>query len=300
MKKSWQDHQERSNPLALKAIRWIALHLGRPIARLVLYPISFYFLIFATEQRRASQAYLARVLKHQPTWLDTAKHIHCFAATILDRVYLLTEQFDQLAIEFPDENMPLSYSQQGMGCILLGSHVGSFEILRSYAMKKCPLPVKILMEKKQTPMVVQALNALNPKSADMIITLGSTDSLLQIKEATDEGSAIGILGDRLLGQANEKMVTCQLLGENIELPAAPILIAAALKIPVILFFGIYLGDNRYKIQFELLAETIELSRKNRQEDIQVWMQKYADAIEKQILAHPYNWFNFYDYWQDDK
>ena len=300
MTKVWQDYQERSNPFALKTIRWIALHLGRPIARVILYPISFYFLLFAREQRQASQYYLARVLKRQPTWLDTAKHIHCFASTILDRVYLLTEQFNQLAIKFPDENIPLTYSQQGIGCILLGSHVGSFEVLRGYAMKKCPLPVKILMEKKHTPMVAQALNALNPKSADMVITLGSSDSLLQIKEATDEGSAIGILGDRLLGQANEKTVTCQLLGENIELPAAPILIAAALKIPVIVFFGIYHGDNRYQIHFELLAENIELSRKNRQAELTFWMQKYVDAIEKQILTHPYNWFNFYDYWQDNE
>jgi len=65
------------------------------------------------------------------------------------------------------------------------------------------------------------------------------------------------------------------------------------------FFGIYTGGNHYEINFELLADKITLSRQNRQQDIQQWTQKYVDILEKHILAKPYNWFNFYDYWQDD-
>ena len=77
------------------------------------------------------------------------------------------------------------------------------------------------------------------------------------------------------------------------------MIAAALKVPLIVFFGIYLGGNRYEIHFELLAEEIVLSRKNRAEDIQMWTQKYVDLLERYILKAPYNWFNFYDYWHED-
>ncbi len=299
MTQSWQDHKEYSTPLALKSIRWIALNLGRPAARFLLYPISLYYLIFAASQRRASKNYLARVLQRKPTWKDVARHIHCFASTILDRVYLIAGRFEKLDIVFPPENLPLKYSQQGTGCILLGSHVGSFEVLRSYAIKKCPVPIKILMYQGQNPMIVKILNALNPDLSKMIIPIGAPDSLLQVKDAVDAGNAVGMLGDRIMGEKKEKTVKCTLLGDEIVLPTAPILIAASLKVPVIVFFGIYQGGNRYQLHFNLLAENIQLKREQRQQDIQYWMQKYANIVEQQIIAAPFNWFNFYDYWRDE-
>lgn len=295
----WQSHKEYSNPLAVKTIRWIALHLGRSVARSFLYPITLYYLIFAAKQRQASKHYLQRVLNKKPTWLDVARHIHCFASTILDRVYLITGRIEKINVTFPAVNMPLKFSRAGLGCILLGSHVGSFEVLRSYAVKKCPLPIKILMHEGQTPIVMQALHSLNSNIAETIIPLNDGEnSLLKLKDAVDNGFAVGMLGDRVTGDEKEKTVICKLLGSDVKIPVAPIMIAASLKTPLIVFFGIYLGGNRYEIHFELLAERIILSRKNRQEEIQQWAQKYIDILEKHIRANPYNWFNFYDYWQD--
>ncbi len=299
MTQSWQDHRERSTPIALKSIRWIALNLGRPAARLLLYPITLYYLVFATSQRRSSKLYLTRVLQRKPTLLDVSRHIHCFASTILDRVYLMTGQFEKIDIAFPPENLPLKYSQQGIGCILLGSHLGSFEVLRSYAIKRCPLPIKILMYQGQNPMIVKILNALNPNLSDMIIPIGAPDSLLQIKDAVDVGSAVGMLGDRVMDEKKEKTVSCTLLGDEIILPAAPILIAASLNVPIIVFFGIYKGGNLYQLHFKLLAEKIQLNRGQRQQDIQYWMQQYANILEEQIKTAPFNWFNFYDYWREE-
>jgi len=300
MSNSWHSQKERSNPLTIRLIKWIALNLGRPAARLLLYPITFYFLIFATEQRQASLLYLNRILNRKPSYMDVAKHIHCFASTILDRVYLLTGQFEKLDILFPEENMPLKFSQQGKGCILLGSHIGSFEVLRSYGVRKCPLPIKILMYEGHNPMIVKVLYALNSNISEMVIPLGAPDSLLQVKDAVDAGSAVGMLGDRIMEMDSNKTGHCILLGKEIELPVAPILIAASLKVPLIAFFGIYLGGNQYQIHFELLSEKITLDRNNRQQDLDYWLQQYANIIEKHIKKSPFNWFNFYDYWQEQE
>ncbi len=301
MSKDWQASNERSTPFTLLTIRWIALHMGRPFARTLLYPITAYFLLFASSHRKASLQYLSRALKRKATWWDSAKHIHAFAATILDRVYLLTGQFAKLEISFPAENIPLTYSKNGIGCLLLGSHIGSFEVLRSYAVSHYPLPIKILMYEHQAPMMVQVLNALNTDVADTLISLdGSPSGLLKVKEAINCGTTVGLLGDRILGDGKEKTVICTLLGEPVKMSTAPVLLASALKVPLIVFFGLYLGGKRYKIHFELLAEEVILRRNSRQQDIQMYTQQYVDILEKQMLETPYNWFNFYDYWQHDE
>lgn len=299
MTPSWQHQQERSTPLALKSIRWIALNLGRSTARLLLYPITLYFLLFAPVQRKSSLNYLRRVLNRKPSWLDAGRHIFCFAATILDRVYLMTGQFHRLDIRFPGDNIPRRYAGQGIGSILLGSHVGSYEVLRSYAVNKCPLPIKILMYEQHNPMIVETLNALNPSLSEMMIPLNSVDSMLKVKEAVEQGFAVGLLGDRIMENKPRKNVRCKLLGGEVDLPSAPIVIAASLKVPVIVFFGIYRGGNRYDLHFEVLAEEIVLNPANRQRELARWMQKYADILERFIRSAPYNWFNFYDYWEDE-
>ncbi len=297
MNQSWKAQKERSNPFAISVIRWVALNLGRNHARLLLHPITLYFLFFAPTARKGSLLYLKRVLDHKPTWIDVARHIHTFSATLLDRIFLLTNRFDAFDIEFPAVNLPLHFSKKGSGCILLGSHIGSFEVLRSYAIKKCPLPVKIMMYEEHNPMIIKMFNSLNSEVSDAMINLGERDSFLQVKDSIELGYAVGMLGDRAMGAG--KTVKCQLFGDEIELPIAPVQIAASLKVPLILFFGLYLGGNKYQIHFELLAEKIELRRENRLADIQFWTQEYANIIENYLREAPFNWFNFYDYWLDE-
>jgi len=73
-------------------------------------------------------------------------------------------------------------------------------------------------------------------------------------------------------------------------------LAAVMHRPVILFFGVYRGGNRYEIYFEQLADEIILDRDRRPEEIQRWMQRYADRLEYYTRLAPYNWFNFYPFW----
>jgi predicted LPLAT superfamily acyltransferase len=43
----WVDRPERSNTLVIRFIAWVAMVLGRSVARLLLYPICLYFLAFS-------------------------------------------------------------------------------------------------------------------------------------------------------------------------------------------------------------------------------------------------------------
>jgi len=85
----WKRRPEGGGRAAIRLIAGIARHGGRGIARLCLYPITAYFLLVRGAERRASRAYLGRALGRRASLWDVARHIHTFAATILDRVFLL-------------------------------------------------------------------------------------------------------------------------------------------------------------------------------------------------------------------
>ena len=295
MSRSWIQHDERGTPSALRLILWIALNLGRPVARLFLYPIALYFLLTAGPQRRASVEFLEQLLGTRPTWLTVFRHFHCFASTILDRVFLLSNRFQPFDIRLHEAGVLLDRVEQGQGCILLGAHIGSFEVLRALAVEK-ELPLKILMYPEHNQVLTELLLDLNPDLQDSIIPLGEVFSLVTVNDILTGGGLVGMLGDRVA--ESEKVVRCNFLGRTANFPAGPFMLAAATGVPVVLFAGLYKGGNRYDVHFELLGERIELSREKREKDAQVWCSRYVARLEDYVREAPYNWFNFYGFWDE--
>lgn len=297
MSQQWARLPERGNLLALRLICWIALHVGRSVGRILLYPITGYFLATATVARRGSRRFLRRALGREPGGRDLFRHIHCFAATILDRVYFLTGRLDRFEIEIFGGQAILDQAASGQGCILLGSHLGSFEALRAIGVTLRHFPIRILMNVEHNRAMTRLLDALNPALAQAIIPIGRPETLLEVRESVERGFMVGALGDRVA--QGEKTVRCRFFGRETAFPIGPILLAALMGCPVILFFGLYRGGNRYDVHFESLAERIVLEPRRRQEQLGIWVQRYADRLEHHARLAPYNWFNFYDYWAEE-
>jgi predicted LPLAT superfamily acyltransferase len=290
----WATLPERGTPASLRAIAWIAVHLGRPTARLLLYPITAYFLITAHTARRTSYEYLTRVRSRSARWWHVFRHFHCFSATILDRVYLLRGKFERFRVTVHGKEILHRHVETGRGGILLGSHLGSFEMLRALGVMQGSVPLKVLMDTVHNQNITRFFDALNPQIAGTVIAPDRTDTLIRVKESLDTGSFVGILGDRV--SSGDKTTRCQFLGASATFPAGPVLLAAMMHCPVILFFGLYRGGNDYEIYFEHFADEIVLDRARRAEDIHLWMQRYAERLEHYARLAPYNWFNFYPFW----
>jgi predicted LPLAT superfamily acyltransferase len=294
---NWTSQRERGSAIALRLILWIALNLGRTIARLCLLPITLYFFITAPAQRRSSKLFLTQVLGRPAGNVDVIRQIHCFASTILDRVYLLANKIEGLDIHLHNQDAVISRIGQPGGAVLLGAHLGSFEVLRSLARLKYQVPLKILMYPRHNEEITRILSELNPDLHNTIIPMGQADTLIRVENCLAEGNLVGMLGDRIT--ENDKTACCSLFGRDARFPVGPIRLASILKVPVVLFFGVYQGGNRYDIYFEEFAEKIEVDKQHRDRDIQMWTQRYVERIEWYTSQSPYNWFNFYDFWIKD-
>ena len=93
------------------------------------------------------------------------------------------------------------------------------------------------------------------------------------------------------------MQPVQLLGAQALLPTGPFRMAALLKRPVLFMTGLYMGGNHYAIHFETLADFTHIGRGQRAAAIESAIQRYAALVEQYCRKAPYNWFNFFDFWQ---
>lgn len=292
----WQARKERGSAFMLRVLLWIALTLGRPAARAVLYPSVAYFWLTSPETRAASRDYLRRVLGRPVRAADVWRHLFAFAATALDRVFILSGRRGGLSV---DENRPAEVARvadSGHGCLLFTSHLGTYESMRLVGTERLNLPLKILMDREHGRMLMSLFDALNVRMGEFVIdsAQGGPSLALEIRQALAQGHMVCMNADRYRGA--ERTVAVDFLGGRARLPVAPWLLAHALQAPVLIGFGLYLGGGRYHNDFELFAERVIIPRERRDAAVQEYAQRYADRLAHYARKAPFNWFNFYDYW----
>ena len=290
----WARREERGSVVLVRLMIWLSLNLGWRMANALLFPITAYFWLFSRGTRPASRAFLTRALDRKPTRSDVFRHIFVFASVLLDRVFLLSNQGQHIKIEvngLPDLTAVLARHR---GCVLLGSHLGSFEVLRAFA-RQSPVPVKVLMYRGNDGPYSRSVATLDPALASNIIEIGTPEAMLRVSECLERGEMIGILADRT--PRGEKLTGVPFFGDPAPFPTGPLILAAVLRVPVVLFFGIHTGAGRYAVIFEHFADRILLDGTRRDREVAVWVRRYAERLEVWCRRYPFNWFNFYDFWE---
>ena len=297
-KPSWKQRPEGGGHFAIWLIRGIARHGGRRVARLLLGPITLYFMVVRGPERRASIQYLERVLGRPARLLDGARHIHTFASTILDRVFLLSGRLKLFRFTISGLDDVHGQLDKGHGVLLFGSHLGSFEVMRVLARHRPDYVIRVVMDTRHNPAMTTLLDALDPAIAANVIDAGQDGPslMLAIQQAVAAGQLVALLVDRV--QAGDSADVVPFLGHDAPFPRAPWLIASVLHVPVVLAFGLYRGGNRYDVAFETFSDGVQIPRAERARALNALIRRYATRLEHYARLAPYNWFNFYDFWND--
>lgn len=293
----WSERAEGGNRFWLKLIRWVILHVGRGFTRFWMFPTAMYFFLRRGPERRSSRAWLSRARGRPAGQRHVLRHIFVFAMTIVDRVLLLAGREDRLDIRAEGHLRLHETLREGQGCLLLGSHLGSFEASRVFARRVPEFRLRVVMDRQQNALMMRLMEELDPAIAGTVIEARQPGLAiaLAVSEALSEGAMVALLADR--GHRGEATVQVPFMGEMAHFPTAPIRIAAALDVPVFLVFGLFEGGRRYRLVFEHFAERVEIARgKGRQARLSEWVARYAGRLEHYAKMYPYNWFNFYDFW----
>jgi hypothetical protein len=282
----------------LRFMRRVALGAGRRVSRALLYPGALYFVLFAGDLRRHSLAYLDRALGRKAGWRDVYRHFFTFAATVLDRVFLLRERFGEFEVEASGVETIMQPFARGEGVLACGAHLGSFEALRMIGQDK-GLRVAMIMYEDNARLINDTLAAIAPNAKLHTIALGRVDAMLALRRWLDEGGVAGMLADRTLSgpSPRAKSVVVSFLGAPARFPDGPFRLAAMLRRKVVFMAGLYRGGRNYDLRFAELADfTAPVA--DREAAIRAAVERYAATLESLCREAPYNWFNFYDFWAD--
>ena len=293
---AWLAKPERGSLSLLRAMTALSLRCGRRLSRPVLYLIVLYYWLAAPATARHIRCYQQRVLTHRPRARDRFVQLLSFATCVHDRVFLLNDRFTHFVFEAYNEALLQRALARGTGCLLMGAHLGSFEVARSFGRQHPQVSVAMAMYAENARKINAVLAAINPHSVPSILPLGSIDAMLQIRARLDAGAFVGMLADRTLG--DEPVVHLNFLGSSAPFPLGPWRAAALMRRPVLFIAGIYCGGNRYRIVVDEVADFTLTERDEREAAIQAAVARYVEILEGYCRLCPYNWFNFFDFWHE--
>jgi len=299
----WAAAPERSNRFALRVMAWIAVHLGRRVARLVLHPITLYFLCFAPTARRHSARFLQRALGRAPTLAERYRHFHTFASTVLDRIYFVRGAMHEFELHTTGGELMDATLAEGRGAFMLGAHIGSFEALHAVGESRPGMRVAMVMYPDNARLIHGVLQAVAPQFKLSIIPIGRAGSTLAIRDWLDGGGLAGLLGDRFLPSDPSRAgsVALPFLGVTARFSDGPLRLAQLLRRRVIFMVGLYRGGRRYDVRFEPLADFRARvdDAAERERLVQQALRAYVARLESLVRESPCNWFNFHDFWHED-
>jgi predicted LPLAT superfamily acyltransferase len=305
---AWLSAGERGNQAALRLMAFVAVTFGRTAARWLLHPITLYFVCFAPQARRHASRYLARALGRAAGLRDHYRHFHSFASVVLDRVYLVRGQLHRFDLQHQGVATLHATLDQGRGAFLLGAHLGSFEALHAIGAARPGMRVAHVMYPDNARMIQRTLQSIAPGFQMSVIAIGRSGSTLEIRDWLDGGGLVGLMGDRWLPKgaaaapsARPDFVEMPFLGQPARFIDGPLRLAQVLRRRVLFMVGIYRGGNHYELLFEELADFSQppASAEQREAQLRAALVAYVAKLEALCLAHPYNWFNFYDFWNED-
>jgi predicted LPLAT superfamily acyltransferase len=276
--------------------------LGRRVLRALLWPVVCFYAATQPRARRASLDYLRRmqdshgILGAAPGTRHWLRHLMSFGETLLDKLLATSGRYDWAKVRVEGQEQVDALLAQGRGGLLVTAHVGCLELCQALAARLPDLRLTVLVHTKHAERFNAILRRLNP--ANRVELLQVTDvsaaTAVELERRVRAGEFVAIAGDRV-PLADGRTVTVPFLGAPAAFPVGAYVLASLLACPLLMLGCVREGAG-HVVRFELLAERLQLPRAGRDQALQHWAALFAARLEALLVRAPYDWFNFFHFW----
>ncbi len=276
----------------------VVRHLGLWFAYAWLTLIAGWFTIASPASFRHSARFLERVLGPIPFWRKpflVFRHFYSFGVTLLDRLAVI-EGTSLFECNHEGEELLLGHLEKGQGIILVGAHLGSWEI-GGHFLGRHGAPINVVVLDKEAERMRSLFSkAMENRLFRLISTDGSATRSIPIASALRRGEAVALLGDRPFGG---RELSVRFLGGSARFPVGPFLLAAATGAPLFQVFAVRERMGCYRFfTFPEQRLTKEEAR-GGDEALRPHVEQFARRLEETARRYPLQWFNIYSYWDEE-
>ena len=310
----WSDIEEvGGNFWHFRVLLWMVRYLPLFLMEICAAIICFFYWISAPIVRTRSKIYLNHLYKacgKRPKFWGTYYHIFSFGLCLLEKLRGWNGAVNLKQIETQDDDLKTLVGQlnQGRGAFVLCSHLGNMEMLRSFTgYKVCHThrdfhvyPVENLFVAKKFYRLLRELKSDFLKYVIDANSIG-VNTAIMMKEKIAEGNLVVVAGDRTSANSRNRVIETMFLGEKANFPEGAFSLAGILNAPVYFVFAIRKCDFNIRSPYEMhvvrAKTSLDCSRKERSERMKLLLREYVDLLEKYCKEHPYQWYNFFNFWE---
>lgn len=314
--KHWSEEDEviRSNR-PLKFLLWLMKHMPFGFVHLCCYPVSFFYVIFAKNARTFARQYQLQLKEYTggeiPKKISPWRQIFAFSLCVVEKMegWLNKYNYENLIKHDDDLNTILAQLDRGEGAFVIGSHLGNMELLRSISSLNTSgidrhVDVTAIMEMDGTQQFNNMLKSINQNAKMNLIASKdiTPDTVEFLQEQIAKGGLVFVAGDRTSAGTRNRTIRKKFLGKEAEFPYGVFLLASLINAPVYYIFGLrdktVTVSNKNHMFIEKSVIDFNCNRTERQKRIDELCDEYIGKLEKYIKLYPYQWYNFYDYWNN--
>jgi predicted LPLAT superfamily acyltransferase len=302
----WSKVTERGSMLGIETLIFIYKIFGKGLFKVCLTPVMFYFYVTGTSARQAVWYYLDNYHASQghakktglAKFNDGFKVFFSFGLSIVDKfdAWLGKVSFDDIDIVGDEGYQALS---TGPGAVIFSAHLGNMEVCRAiFSHGENKKPLNVITYNEHTPSFNNFLKKVNAESAINFIHINNfgPDDSIKLKQKIEDGEVVVIFADRTSVNNPNSVNFAPFLGEKAPFAIGPFALATIMDCPVFTIFCLK-EKGRYRTYIEKLADPVKVKRKERQQYFYDLTERFAQRLEKHVLLAPYQWYNFFNFWQ---
>ncbi|STU10452.1 glycosyl transferase / Lysophospholipid acyltransferase [Klebsiella pneumoniae] len=182
-------------------------------------------------------------------------------------------------------------SASTQGKLLLASHLGDVEACRALAQRQGGKVVNALVFSENAQRFKQVMEEMVPQAGINLLPVNDIgpETAMLLKDKLDRGEWVAIVGDRIAVNPQRggdwRVSWSSFMGQPAPFPQGPFILAALLRCPVLLIFALQ-REGKLHIHCEAFADPLPLPRAERQQALQLAIDRYAARLEHFALMSP--------------